>query len=63
MALWTIVAALVMGWEPTVVSSESINPSLRVGDVVLIDRDSPVNEGDIVAYQSGDHTVVHRARP
>jgi signal peptidase I len=61
MALWAIVPALVMGWEPTVVSSGSMSPSLRVGDVVLIDRDSPVNEGDIVAFQSGDHTVVHRA--
>jgi len=61
MALWAIVPALVMGWEPTVVSSGSMSPSLRVGDVVLIDRDSPVNEGDIVAFQAGDHTVVHRA--
>ncbi|MCH7790382.1 MAG: signal peptidase I [Acidobacteria bacterium] len=60
MALWVAVPAIAMGWEPTVISSGSMNPSLRVGDVVLIDRDSPVGEGDIVAFNSGDHNTVHR---
>ncbi len=60
MALWVAVPTLITGWQPSVISSGSMSPSLRAGDVVLIDRGSPVGEGDIIAFTAGDDTVVHR---
>jgi len=71
---WTIVAifSLIMiffsfgllGVTPTVISSGSMNPSLQIGDIVLIDEVEPeeLREGDIIQYVDYDNVtlILHR---
>ncbi len=48
--------------ETTVVASGSMAPALRPGDVVVV-KAMEIDEigiGDIVVFDSGDHSVVHR---
>jgi signal peptidase I len=60
MMVWVLVPALAMGWKPMVITSGSMTPSIRTGDIVLVDPDAPVDVGTIIAFDSAGTTVVHR---
>lgn len=64
LAVWTL-APMALGWQPHVVSSGSMAPSVRVGDVlVTAPADSgPIGRGEIVTFRGplhGDRLVTHR---
>lgn len=54
-----------LGIEPFITLSGSMEPGIPTGSVVFIDtKDKEVHEGDIIAFKSGDGqgaTVTHRA--
>ena len=52
----------ILGLRPLIVGSGSMQPSLNVGDMVIITKASinDVAEGDIIAYVSEQGIVVHR---
>ena len=61
MLAWVLVPTLVLGWSPLVVVSGSMEPSIRAGDVVLIEEvDHLVGPGTVVAFDDGNGFVVHR---
>ncbi len=53
---------LVGGFKPFVIASGSMEPSINMGDVVLMSYDSirNVHVGDIIAYAISNRIVVHR---
>ncbi len=55
-------AILVGGFKPFVIASGSMEPSINVGDLVLMSHDNirNIRIGDIIAYAIGDRVVVHR---
>lgn len=59
--LWVVIPMLVLGWTPMVVTSGSMSPLIRTGDVVMIDPEieSP-EEGSVVAFNSEDDVMIHR---
>lgn len=58
---WVMVPSLLFGWEPLAITSGSMAPAIQTGDVVLVDPDfqSP-GRGSVIAFDSGNSTVVHR---
>ena len=55
--LWVLVPRVALGWEPSVLTSGSMGPVLRAGDVVLVDPEAEdVLPGEVV-------TVVDPAEP
>lgn len=47
--------------RPAVVVSGSMEPTIKTGSLVLVDRNSrDVDERNIVAFKSGDTLVIHR---
>lgn len=48
------------GYGASVVLSGSMEPKIAVGDLILIREDDSYAVGDIVVYQSGTISVVHR---
>lgn len=56
--LWLVaylsVPALLFGWQPVVITSGSMQPSIRAGDVVLAAPvgDGPLEPGTVVTYES-----------
>jgi signal peptidase I len=61
MLAWVFVPAIVLGWTPMVVVSGSMEPLIRAGDVVLVEKvDHLVGQGTVVAFDDGNGTVVHR---
>lgn len=61
LVLWVVAPAVLMGWTPTVVTSSSMAPTIRAGDVALIDGDAEITLGSVVTYTdpSGE-LVTHR---
>lgn len=58
---WVIVPSLIFGWEPLAITSGSMAPAVRSGDVVLVDPDfGAPGPGSVVAFESEDTVVVHR---
>jgi len=59
--LWILLPALLLGWKPMAITSGSMTPLIRAGDVVLIDPEfGRPAAGSVVAYDDGASTVVHR---
>ena len=48
------------GWGASVVLSGSMEPTLSVGDLLVIRQADSYEVGDVVVYQSGGMAVVHR---
>lgn len=68
LATWVALASTLLGWEPVVVSSGSMAPAFRTGDVVLLAEpdEGSLEEGTIISFdrrpgESVTHRV-HRAR-
>lgn len=58
---WVLVATLALGWTPTVVSGDSMEPSIRSGDVALTASESgPFEVGVVVVFDQGAGRVIHR---
>ncbi len=51
-----------LGYKPFIVLSDSMNPGINSGDLVLVKETSPssLKTGDIIAYREGDSVVTHR---
>lgn len=56
-ALWLLQC---FGYTTYTILSDSMYPSLKTGDVVLVKEKTDVKEGDIIAIMLGDVVVVHR---
>ncbi len=61
---WVAVPAAVLGWEPVVVTSGSMAPGIRPGDVVLTGGDpAEIRAGDVVTFEDprrAGRLVTHR---
>ena len=60
---WVLVAWVATGWEPTTVTSGSMAPSIRVGDVVFYDDPEPdeIAQRTIMLFEDADgEQVLHR---
>lgn len=59
---WVVAAAVLFGWSPTVVSSASMEPGIRPGDVVLVSPvgEQPLSVGSVIVYDSPLGRTVHR---
>ena len=61
LAIWVGLAMLLVGLRPVVVTSGSMSPALRPGDVVLVaDHVDEVALGSIVTFDVGQGSVTHR---
>lgn len=61
MLAFVFVPTLLLGWTPMVVTSGSMEPLIKTGDVVLVqDVDHLVGKGTVVAYDDGNGIVMHR---
>lgn len=51
-----------LGVTPTIIASGSMQPTLRIGDIVILVPASAasINVGDIVQYQTTNMTIIHR---
>ena len=64
--VWMVVIALgtglLFGWTPTVITSDSMAPSIRAGDVVLAQPTSgdDLEVGSVITFDVGDGLVTHR---
>ena len=58
-----LTAPHLLGYEAYEVISGSMEPEIPIGSVVYVESVDPVDvqEGDVIAFQSGDSVVVHRA--
>ena len=48
------------GYGAGIVLSGSMEPELRVDDVIIVHRETSYQVGDVVVYRSGRSAVVHR---
>lgn len=61
LATWVLGFMVFAGWTPLVVTSGSMEPSIRVGDVVLVDPGyQQPGEGSVLAYETGEGVTIHR---
>lgn len=54
-----------MGYQMLNIASNSMYPLINVGDGVMIkivNDDTEINQGDIIAYRLGEHIIVHRVQ-
>ena len=54
-----------MGYQMLNIASNSMYPLINVGDGVMIkivNDDTEINQGDIIAYRLGEHIIVHRVK-
>lgn len=64
--LFTLVAwaavPILLGWTPMAISSGSMSPGIRVGDIVVVDTydGRPLDEGTVVTYRQSGRLVTHR---
>ena len=50
----------VFGWSWAVVISGSMEPAIRVNDLVVVHEQSRYEVGDIITYETGNSVVTHR---
>lgn len=50
----------VFGWSWAVVISGSMEPEIRVNDMVVVHEEDSYFVGDIITYESGESVVTHR---
>ena len=65
LTLWVIVPSAVLRWDPMLVSSGSMSPLIRVGDIVLIDGHDghDLDAGTVITYRDASRDgalVTHR---
>lgn len=63
--LFAIVAATIFGFRIYIVESGSMEPSLNINDIAIVDSSvgyGNISVGDIVVYDRGDVFVIHRVQ-
>ena len=63
LTLWVLGPTTVMGWKPVVVTSGSMTPTIRTGDIVLIRPHDGVDlaAGTVITYRAADTSLLtHR---
>lgn len=66
LTVWVVVPSVVMQWQPLAVTSGSMSPLIRVGDVVLVGEHDPgvtYDAGTVIAFRDvtrDDRVVTHR---
>ena len=64
LSFWVAVPAVVLGWNPTLITSGSMAPAFRSGDIVLIDPNDGegLGAGTVISYEdpAGAGRVSHR---
>ncbi|NNE72313.1 MAG: signal peptidase I, partial [Acidimicrobiales bacterium] len=62
LAAWLLVTSIATGWTPTVVTSGSMSPGLRIGDVILLDNPTGerLAQHTIVTFDHEGEQVAHR---
>lgn len=51
----------ILGYEPYQILSGSMEPTLEIGEIVLIDTNhTQVENGDVIAFYMGEQVVIHR---
>lgn len=63
LGLWVLIATLVPGWTPVAISSGSMNPAIREGDVVVSAGVPPgevLRTGEVIVFSTGGALVTHR---
>jgi len=59
--VWVAVPALVLRWEPVLITSDSMAPKVRSGDFVLLaEASANLDPGSVVTFTLNDHLVTHR---
>lgn len=54
LVLWAAVPALVIGWQPVLITSGSMGPSISAGDLVLLGeppRDELLTQGTVITFE------------
>lgn len=60
LGMWMITT---LGYEPYQILSGSMEPTLKIGEIVLIDtNDTTVEDGDVIAFYMGEQVVIHRVQ-
>ncbi|MBK9179183.1 MAG: signal peptidase I [Acidimicrobiales bacterium] len=64
LAVAALVPAVVLGWSPTVITSTSMEPALRVGDVVLVDpaRADRLRPGQVITFRAPESGALRTHR-
>ncbi|MDX1657437.1 MAG: signal peptidase I [Nitriliruptorales bacterium] len=65
LTVWVIVPTVILRWDPMVVSSGSMSPLIRVGDIVLVDGHDghDLDAGTVITYRDASRDgalVTHR---
>ncbi len=62
LGLWVVLVSTTTGWHPMVISSGSMAPVLRVGDVVLIEDhpDTLLGQRSVITFERDDQVITHR---
>lgn len=65
LGLWVLLVMLVAGWSPVVITSGSMSPTLRPGDVIMVDDhpDELVGQRAVITFDSGrgdGQLITHR---
>ncbi len=62
LAIWVILVAGAAGWSPVVISSGSMSPNLRVGDIIMTEThpEELVGQRSVVTFQRDDQIITHR---
>lgn len=61
--LWVVAPAVVLGWHSAAITSGSMEPGIRVGDVVVFSAtpDEPIAEGSVIVFPDGRGSLItHR---
>lgn len=62
-AFWVVLPTVVLGWQPTAITSGSMEPAIRSGDVVVGDPDVPADlgPGTVVTFRATTGALItHR---
>ncbi len=61
MLVLVIVPAVFLGWRPISIVGDSMNPTIRIGDVIMADPDAEPEVGDVVTYNEDRRGLItHR---
>ncbi len=48
------------GWKPFIVLSDSMEPTIKTGDLIIIRENKEVHQGDVIAFLKNNVIVTHR---
>lgn len=61
-ALWVVLPTVLLGWSPSAITSGSMEPAIRLGDVVVGNPDVPADlgPGTVITFDSDRGRITHR---